>query len=42
MKWVSAAVSAMSWSAAADGLFLAALVSSLAWLVYLARVFDRE
>ena len=25
-----------------DGLFLIALPSALAWLVYLARIFDRE
>jgi hypothetical protein len=32
----------MTWLYWLDGLFLIALPSALAWLVYLARVFDRE
>jgi hypothetical protein len=32
----------MTWLYWLDILFLAALVSALAWLVYLARVFDRD
>jgi hypothetical protein len=32
----------MNWLYWFDSLFLAMLVSALAWLVYLARVFDRE
>jgi len=32
----------MTWLYWLDSLFLAMLVSALAWLVYLARVFDRE
>jgi hypothetical protein len=32
----------MTWLYWLDGLFLIALPCALAWLVYLARVFDRE
>jgi hypothetical protein len=32
----------MTWLYWLDILFLATLVSALAWLVYLARVFDRD
>jgi hypothetical protein len=32
----------MTWLYWLDGVFLIALASSLGWLVYLARVFDRD
>jgi hypothetical protein len=32
----------MTWLYWLDGLLLIALPSALAWLVYLARIFDRE
>ena len=32
----------MNWIYWLDAVFLAALVSALGWLVYLARVFDRD
>jgi hypothetical protein len=32
----------MTWLSWLDGVFLIALASALGWLVYLARVFDRD